>query len=172
MGKLDAKKMVSEIASQHGILLDEKDPAFTIVRLNQIALEQSAQILAERIAVSLRDFELAVEQVQITAGKYVAQEFKQHAAALREELQGDIQTAGSKAREIVDEVYAAHKQVRPALIRWMVVGLISGLGLFGAGFWTGLQYPRPPAEAGKSLSPPLVKGSAPGKGPKRIPSPK
>ena len=171
MTKLDAKKLVGEIASQHGIRLDEKDPAFAIVRLNQIALEQSAQILAERIGVSLKDFELAVEQVQIRAGKYVAQEFKQHAAVLREELQGDIQTAGLNAIGIVDEVHAAHKQVRPALIRWITVGLLSGLGLFGSGLWIGAYYLRPVPVAEKHIST-AVKAAPSGKGPKRIPSSK
>jgi hypothetical protein len=76
-----------------------------------------------------------VHQVQNRAGRYLAQEFKEGAAALRRELEQDIAAAGLKAAAFVDEVHRAH--ARSALIRWLCAGLLAGLGLFGAGIWAG-----------------------------------
>jgi len=138
MAALNTKKLVGEIASRWGIRLDETDPAFAIVRLSQLALEEVCQELVGRVAANLQDFEAAVEKVQTRAGRYVAAEFNEGAAALRRELESDIATAGAKAAELVEKVHRAH--TRAALIRWICVGLLAGIGLLVAGAWIGAHW--------------------------------
>jgi len=135
MPALNTKRLVGEVASRYGIRLDETDPAFVVVQLSQIAFEESSQELVERLAVERREFEAAVQRVQSRVGQYVAQEFNDGAAALRRGLEGDIAAAGLKAADLVEQVRRAH--TRSTLIRWLCVGITSGMGLFGLGVWVG-----------------------------------
>jgi hypothetical protein len=86
MPALNTKRLVGEVASRYGIRLDETDPAFVVVQLTQIALEESSQKLIERMAVERQEFEAAVHKIQNRAGRYVAQEFREGAAGLRREF--------------------------------------------------------------------------------------
>lgn len=72
MAVLNINRLIGEVASRYGIRLDETDPAFVVVRLTQLALEETSQELIERMAVERRDFEAAVQKVQNRAGRYVA----------------------------------------------------------------------------------------------------
>jgi hypothetical protein len=138
MAALNTKQLVGEVASRYGIRLDESDPAFVVVRLTQLVLEQTSHKLIERVAVERREFEASVQRVQYTAGRYVAQEFNEGAAALRREFEQDIASAGLKAAELVEKVHRAH--TRATLIRWICVGLLSGFGLLAAGVWIGAHW--------------------------------
>jgi CHASE3 domain sensor protein len=138
MSSLNTKRMVGEIASRFGIRLDEADPAFVIVRLSQLVLEEASEQLIERASTNLREFEAAVEKVQTRAGRYVAAEFNEGAAALRRELENDIGRAGVRAAELVEKVHRAH--TRATLIRWICVGLLAGIGLLAAGAWIGAHW--------------------------------
>lgn len=135
MAALDKKRLVGEVASRFGVRLDESDPAFVIVQLNQLALEESTQELIACVAVERREFEGAAQKFQNQAGRYVAQEFKDGAAVLRRELERDIAAARLRAAELVESVHRAH--TRSTLIRWLCAGILSGLGLFGLGVWVG-----------------------------------
>jgi len=134
---LNTKRLVGEIASACGIRLDEADPAFVMVRLTQLALEEANQELVNRVSANLREFEAAVERVQTRAGRYLAAECQEGVATLRRELQNDIAVAGVGAAELVEKVHRAH--TRATLIRWICVGLFAGLGLFAAGLWVGAR---------------------------------
>lgn len=138
MATLNTKRLVGEVSSRYGIRLDENDPAFVVVRLAQITLEATSQELVERLARERQAFEVAVEQAQKRAGQYVGQEFKERAAALRRELEGDIASARLRAAELVEMVHRAH--TRSTLIRWLCAGILSGLGLFGVGVWVGAHF--------------------------------
>ena len=91
-----------------------------------------------RVSTNLLEFEAAVEEVQTRAGRYVAAEFNEGAAALRCELENDIATAGVRAAELVEKVHRAH--TRAALIRWICVGLLAGISLLLAGAWMGAHW--------------------------------
>lgn len=138
MAAINTKRLVGEVASRYGIRLDENDPAFVVVQLTQIALEQASQELIERMAVERREFEAAVQKFQKQAGKYVAQEFNEGATTLRRALEGDIASARLKAVELVEMVHRAH--TRSTLICWLCAGVLSGLVLFGLGVWVGAHF--------------------------------
>ena len=135
MASLNTKRLVGEVAARCGIRLDETDPAFAIVLLSQLALEEASQELAKRISANLTEFEAAVEKVQTRAGRYVAAEFNAGASMLRRELENDIAVAGLRAAELVEKVHRAH--TRASLIRWICIGLLSGIGFLAAGLWIG-----------------------------------
>lgn len=138
MPGLNLKQIVDELASQHGIRLDPKDPALGIVLLNRLILEHSADELVQGIHVSLQEFEESVRKVQTRAGQLIAAEFKERVAALRSELQRDITLAGAKANEFVYRAEQANRQ--PVMLRWAVLGTITSLSLFLLGLWIGARY--------------------------------
>jgi len=138
MAALNTKHLVGEVASRYGIRLDETDPAFIVVRLAQVALEESSHELIERLAVERQEFETVVQRIQSRVGQYVAQEFNAGAVALRHGLEGDIAAAGLKAAELVEKVDRAHTS--STLIRWLCAGSLSGLVLFGLGVWVGAHF--------------------------------
>jgi hypothetical protein len=131
----DRKQLSGQIAARYGIRIDENDPAFVVASLTQHALAEASSNLVERIETSLREFEAVVERTQTRAGKYLGAECREQVRAIRSELQGDILAAGTRARELVEEVQRVN--TRAMLIRFISVGALSGLLLFGTGVWVG-----------------------------------
>jgi len=131
----DRKQLSGQIAARYGIRIDENDPAFVVASLTQHALAEASSNLVERIETSLREFEAVVERTQTRAGKYLGAECREQVSAIRSELQGDILAAGTRARELVEEVQRVN--TRAMLIRFISVGALSGILLFGTGVWVG-----------------------------------
>lgn len=75
MAEVDVKRIVADMASKHGIRLDVNDPAISLVLLNRLVVEHSADDLVAGIRASMHDFEEAVRKVQTRAGQLVAAEF-------------------------------------------------------------------------------------------------
>jgi hypothetical protein len=65
----------------------------------------------------------------------LAKMVKESAEKMREGLQGDIHIAGLKAREYVHLVNEAHR--RPAIVRWVSVGLVAASAILASGIWIG-----------------------------------
>ena len=130
----DRKQLSGQIAARYGIRIDE-DPAFVVASLTQHALAEASSNLVERIETSLREFVAVVERTQTRAGKYLGAECREQVSAIRSELQGDILAAGTRARELVEEVQRVN--TRAMLIRFISVGALSGILLFGTGVWVG-----------------------------------
>lgn len=132
---LDVPQLIGEVARRNGIRVEADDPAFALVTLNQLVLEQTARELQEDIRASIAAFDSSIQKVQTRAGHMVAQEFHERAAALRGELQDDIVEAAFKATELLRAVPPAH--LRPARTQWMVAGLFLAIVVFWVGFWMG-----------------------------------
>ena len=135
MTAIDRKQLSGQIANRYGIRIDENDPAFVVASLTQHALAEASSNLVERIETSLREFVAVVERTQTRAGKYLGAECREQVSAIRSELQGDILAAGTRARELVEEVQRVN--TRAMLIRFISVGALSGILLFGTGVWVG-----------------------------------
>jgi hypothetical protein len=135
MTTADRKQLSGEIAGRYGIRIDENDPAFVVVTLNQHALAQGTAELLKQIDVRIKHFEAAVERTQGRAGKYLGAECREQVTAIRSLLQGDILAAGISARELVEGVHRVN--TRAMFIRLLRVGVLAGLLLFGTGLWVG-----------------------------------
>jgi hypothetical protein len=86
----DRKQLSGQIAARYGIRIDENDPAFVVVTLNQRALAQGTAELLKQIDVRLKEFETAVERTHGRVGKYLGTECREQVSAIRSQLQGDI----------------------------------------------------------------------------------
>ena len=132
----DRKQLSGQIAARYGIRIDENDPAFVVAAsLSQHALAEESSNLVKSIDARLKEFGAVVERTQTRAGKYLGAECREQVSAIRSELQEDILAAGTRARELVEEVQRLN--TRAMLIRFISVGALSGLLLFGTGVWVG-----------------------------------
>ncbi|MGB6947431.1 MAG: hypothetical protein WBE37_33840 [Bryobacteraceae bacterium] len=129
----DVKRMISEVAAENGIRVEPGDPLFALVTMNRLVLEEAAQRFYDHNQKLIAEFHESMKKAETRAGQVLAQMVKESAEKMREGLQGDIRSAGLKAREYVHLVNEAHR--RPAIIRWAAVGLVAGAALFAAGVW-------------------------------------
>jgi len=124
----EIKRLAAEVSVQHGIRIDPDDPIMAVVTLNRLVLEAT---LAEgvtsirKMAAELND---AAARLQVRAGSTVAQEVRECVAAIRSELQRDIDQAQPGVAQLEES------QSRWSKARWIAVGLMSGAALFASGF--------------------------------------
>jgi hypothetical protein len=109
MADPDYKRLLGEIAAKHGFHMGPDNPEWAIVTMSQGLLESTAAEIIREVQSALASFEEAAQKVQIRAGATLAQEVRQCAAAIRAELNGDIEAAGLKAREIVAQAQLANR---------------------------------------------------------------
>ena len=129
----DVKRMISEVAAENGIRVEPGDPLFALVTMNRLVLEESAQRFYDYNQKLIAEFHESMKKAETRAGQMLAQMVKESAEKMREGLQGDIRSAGLKAREYVHLVNEAHR--RPAIIRWVSVGLLAAAAIFASGVW-------------------------------------
>jgi len=137
---IDVHRLIGEVAARDGIRVEPGDPAFALVTLNQLVLEDAVKQIGQHIHAGIAEFTDAVHKTENRAGRILAEEVKAAAAELRLELQRDVETARIGAKEIISEIHCSH--TRAALIRWGATGILSGAGMFGAGLWIGAHYLR------------------------------
>ena len=135
MRQLDLKQIAAKVAVEHGIRVDPDDPIMAVVTLNRLVLEQSANEIVEKVLSATREFEQAAESVQLRAGALVAQRVRDCVGLLRQEIAEDIGNASTRGRTSIGDV--GRPDERPAVQRWVAIGLLSGAVLFGCGVWLG-----------------------------------
>ncbi len=132
---LDKDQIVAEIAKRNGIRIEDGDPIFAVVTATQVGLEESVRELQNEFRTMIAEFEANVQTVERHAGKVLAKEVKQCASEIRAELRKDIDSAGLKARELVQRIHDAHQ--RPNMIMWASIGLLRAIALLCSGIWFG-----------------------------------
>ena len=134
----DTKRMISEVAAMNGIRIEPGDPLFALVTMNTMVFEEAAQKYYDHNQQLISEFNESMTRAEARAGSMLAQKVKESAEKMREGLQGDIHIAGLKAREYVHQVNEANR--RPAIIRWVSVGLVAATVIFAAGVCVGVYF--------------------------------
>jgi hypothetical protein len=137
---IDIQRLIGEVAARDGIRVEPGDPAFALVTLNQLVLEDAVKQIGEHIRSGIAEFTEAVQKTESRAGKVLAEEVKEAAAEVREELQRDVESARIGAREILYEVQRTQRRV--ALIRWAVAAGAAAVAVFASGVWAGVHLLR------------------------------
>jgi hypothetical protein len=133
---MDLRRLTAEVTAQHGIRIDPDDPIMAVVTLNRLVFEQAVAQVLDRVQSSVRDFEAAAEKVQVRAGGVLAQEVRDCAAVLRDEIAKAASNFGSDGKNptrrstLIDSV---SKQA------WIVVGLGLALMSLLSGVWLGMR---------------------------------
>jgi hypothetical protein len=134
---IDLKRLAAEVSVQHGIRVDPDDPMMAVVTLNRLVFEQAVGQVLERVQASVRDFETATDKVQVRAGGALAQEVRDCAVAMRQEVEKafeDFRRAGTNT-----QTHAAGIPSTRGGQKWIVLGLALALSLFGLGIWVGAR---------------------------------
>jgi hypothetical protein len=135
---IDIHRLIGEVAARDGIRVEPGDPAFALVTLNQLVLEDAVKQIGEHIRSGIAEFTDAVQKTESRAGKVLAEEVKEAATEVREELQRDIEAARISAREILYETHRKHSRV--ALIRCAVAATAAAVAVFASGVWVGARF--------------------------------
>jgi hypothetical protein len=135
MDSAEIKRLAAEVSVQHGIRVDPDDPIMAIVTLNRLMLEGALADASRLIRSATEEFNRSVERVHIRAGAVVAQEVRESIAAIREEIQKDIDKARLTACELIGDLQRSQSKFRTWL--WMSAGLVSGAGLLAIGILVG-----------------------------------
>jgi hypothetical protein len=132
---IDQKRLIGEVAAKNGIRLEPDDPAFALVTLNEIVLQDTVAALTHEIRSSLHSFAESLAKTENRAGKVLAHDVKVAAAELRRELNSDIENASLKAHEIVNKVSAVNSSA--VMVKWLATGSLAALLLFLCGVIVG-----------------------------------
>jgi hypothetical protein len=136
MGSVDAKKLISEVAARHGVLIREDDPAMALVTMSEIVLEEALRKAEVRLGAVLAEAENRQKGLQQEAVSWVQEEIGRAGSTLRAQIQRDIDGARLQARELVVQLNQVYS--RTAVRRWLAVGVVSGLILLLIGLALGL----------------------------------
>jgi hypothetical protein len=131
---IDVRRLIAEVAARNGIRVEPDDPAFALVTLNQLVLEDFITRTDERIRLGIAEFMDAVHKTETRAGKILAAEVRESAAEIREELQRDVEAARVGALEIVHELHRQYTTV--SLVRRCATDILVAATL-AIGFWVG-----------------------------------
>ena len=133
---MDFRRLAAEVSAQHGIRIDPDDPMMAVVTLNRLVFEQAVAEVLDRVQSAARDFEVATEKVQVRAGGVLAQEVRDCAVVLRDEIAKATGSVGSDARIVRAQgtsIAAAPKSA------WLVAGLALALTMLAIGMWLGAR---------------------------------
>src|SRR5437660_4098178 len=111
---LERNRLIGKVAARHGIRIDEEDPAFYVLSLNEFALDEATKTIVERIQGAGQGFESAFERVQQRAGEFFAQQIKQH------------------------DVGPARKGSNKPSIEWIAVWILTAFLIFVSGIIVGI----------------------------------
>jgi len=137
---MDTKKLTSEVAARHGLLIRDDDPAMALVTMSEIVLQQVLERAEVGLRALLSEAELEQKRLQQEALVWVQDEIAHVGGALRVQLQGDIDASRIQAKELV--VQLSQVYTRSAVRRWIALGIVSGLVLLLLGIGLGLGLGR------------------------------
>lgn len=124
---LDVKRLIAEVAAQNGIRLEPDDPAFALVTLNQLVLEETANRLYGHISTALAQFTESLSKGERFAGKTLAQEVKAVAIEVRKEWATDL-------HEMQSGSAVGARDYQPEQYVWLAGGVLLGVMLMVTGF--------------------------------------
>ena len=134
----DVKVVIGEVAARHGITLRPDDPAFALVTVNQLVLEQTMMELIGRTQQMTNEFDQAAARLQVRAGSVLAAEVRRAGAEIRQALRQDITAAGIRPHQSAEEIRRV--QSGPLSYWWLSAGLIAALALFVIGILVGRAW--------------------------------
>jgi len=126
-------RLIGEVASRYGIRLDPDDPAFALVALNELVLEDAVEQLAARMKAVATDLERSAESVGLRAGIAVAEQIRA-ATAPALDTRASVEQRMSESERQPYSVATSR-----AMAGWITVGVSSGLLLFGLGLLVGVR---------------------------------
>jgi hypothetical protein len=134
---LEISRLIAEVKEKDDVRILPGDPAFALVTLNQLTLEDLARRLDEGVRAAIAEFNDTVQKTETRAGRMLAQQVKDAAAVVRGELLQDVGTAQLKITEMICQLEESHRRTK--LTRWGVTLVVSAIVVFILGLWAGAR---------------------------------
>ena len=122
---LDLPRLIGEVAARHGIRLEPNDPAFALVTLNQLVLEETAARMAENVSSILTQFSGSLNKTERRVGAILAQDLKSAIMETRNHLTVEPRSQSRKTL------------APPSLLKAAALGLIAAMLILGIGIAVG-----------------------------------
>ena len=136
---MDIEDLSAKAFARCGIRLEPNDPAFVLVAVNQIILENTFTQVSSNLDAKMAAFSESMREIERRAGKALAQQVQACAVEVHQAIQKDMKEANWRARELVLQVNRSN--TRPALIRWIVIGALLAALMFVCGICFGWHFP-------------------------------
>jgi hypothetical protein len=133
----DIKTLIGEVAARHGVTLRPDDPAFVLVTVNQLVLEQAIAALVQRAQEMMTEFDRSAGRVQARAGRALAGEVRHASAEIRQRLRHEIAEAITTIHSPPLPRQSAPLAPNTIDYRWLSVGAIAGSVLILIGILIG-----------------------------------
>ena len=135
---LDTKRLIAEVVARNGIRIDPDDPAFALVTLVQLVLEESSRQITDDVRSSIAEFERSMQKVETRAGKVLAERVKEAAQEFSLQLQQTLDQSRPSAAETAAPTQQSR---RKAGVYWsiVIVGAVA-IVVFTVGAWIGLHW--------------------------------
>jgi hypothetical protein len=128
----DVKRLIAEVVARNGIRIDPDDPAFCLVTLNQLVLEEAGKHVAEEIRAATKDFQTSLTKVEARVGIIFARALKEVLTSVRSQVESE-QSAGNAKN--VRGGWPANTRKRMTQVG---IGFIGGSIIFGLGVLVGI----------------------------------
>ncbi len=135
---LDTKRLIAEVAARNGIRIDPDDPAFALVTLVQLVLEESSRQITDDVRASIAEFERSMQKVETRAGRVLAERVKEAAHEFTVQLQQTLDESRPKGG--ADAAPAQQSGRKPRRYRSIVIVGVVAIAVFAVGVWIGLHW--------------------------------
>ena len=135
---MDRAEMCGEVLRRMGLKVGEDDPAFLLVELNRLALEEAVSAVVERLA----PLPGAIEQAGVALAKGVAtaavRAVDEEFAVARNKIAKEADAARAAAARAISEL--AQAQRRAHTDKWLALGFLFGSVLLVCGLAAGYAF--------------------------------
>src|SRR5262249_17216022 len=125
----DVKRLIAEVAARNGIRIEHDDPAFCLVTLNQLILEEAGRDVADEIRTATKHLQEAVTTVEGRVGVVLARDLKRTLSVLRSEANRDTRSDFASRTANVRSGTNVWSRMAYAAIGILVASLIFGCGV-------------------------------------------
>ena len=121
---MDRAEMCAEVLRRMGAKVGEDDPAFLLVEMNRLELEEAVSVVVERLALLPNTIEKAGWALAKDVAAAAASMVDVKLAAARETIAKEADTARAAAARAIREL--AQAQRRTHTYKWLALGFLFG----------------------------------------------
>ena len=122
-----------------GIRLQPNDPAFVLIALNQIVLQEASREICGSLDAKVAAFSERLQNTERSARQAFAEQVQAAALEVRQAIQNDVKEANWRARELILQMDRSKR--RPVVIKWGVIGALAAVFMFVCGVCFGWYFP-------------------------------
>ncbi len=141
MSQIDKTQLIAAIAARLKVRLDERDPAFILVELNRLVLEEAVACALKEAAPLADRITAAGNNMALNIARDAARSIDAEVEAARETIASEAQAARNEAAIAISKVAKSHEEAHAAI--WIFLGMLLGCLFVAAGIVIGCVFAIP-----------------------------